>query len=183
MTPSVHPNVTKPMRKQVYDLTIADFDAAPVWEFASDEEEVLGQDEATVRPYEASFPLDIGHGGLVVRAVFTLADGTTLRGYLSPQPMPLRRPGYLQPVIICSGGQVNFWNGMRRPTQQQMMDTLAKLAKGAAQVFPVEYRSDVELLGGPIAGTLPGFGFIENKADMFIGPDGIARPYGNMQHE
>jgi hypothetical protein len=49
-----------------------------------------------------------------------------------------------------------------------MTDVLAKLVKEAAQVFPVEYR-DVELIGGPIAGTIPGFGFIENKTDMFIG--------------
>jgi hypothetical protein len=46
----------KAVRKQVYDLTLADFDVAPVWEFASDEEGVAGQDEATVRPYEVSFP-------------------------------------------------------------------------------------------------------------------------------
>jgi hypothetical protein len=39
-----------PVRKPVYDLTLADFDAAPVWEFALDEEGVAGQDEATVRP-------------------------------------------------------------------------------------------------------------------------------------
>ena len=29
-----------PARKQVYDLTLPDFDAAPVWEFALDEEGV-----------------------------------------------------------------------------------------------------------------------------------------------
>jgi hypothetical protein len=45
-----------PTRKQVYDLTLADFDAAPVWEFALDEEAVPGQDETTVRPYEAPGP-------------------------------------------------------------------------------------------------------------------------------
>jgi len=36
----------------------------------------------------------------------------------------------------------------------------------------VEYRSDNELIGGPFEGTIPGFGFIENKTDMFIDPDG-----------
>jgi hypothetical protein len=45
-----------PVRKPVYDLTLADFDAARVWEFALDEEGVAGQDEATVRPYEVAFP-------------------------------------------------------------------------------------------------------------------------------
>jgi len=46
-------------RKQVYDLTLADLQAAPVWEFALDEEGVAGQDEATVRPYERAFPADV----------------------------------------------------------------------------------------------------------------------------
>jgi hypothetical protein len=169
------------VRKPVYDLTLADFDAAPVWEFALDEEGVAGQDEPTVRPYEVAFPLDAaGHGGLVVRAVFTLADGTNLRGYFSPQPVSLRKPGWLQPVIICDAGQVKFWNGIRRPPQNQMTDELAKLGKQADEVFPLRYRSDVELVGGPISGIIPGFGFIENKADMFIGPDGTVGPYGNV---
>jgi hypothetical protein len=93
-----------PVRKQVYDLTLADFDVSPVWEFASDEEGVAGQDEATVRPYEVSFPVDAaGHGGPVVRAVFTLADGTNLRGYFSPQPVSLRKPFWLH-ILAAAGG-------------------------------------------------------------------------------
>jgi hypothetical protein len=64
-----------------------------------------------------------------------------------------------------------------------MKDVLAKLGKQAAQVFPLEYRSDVEIQGGPISGTIPGFGFIENEADMVIGPDGTTRPYGNIRGE
>jgi len=168
-------------RKQVYDLTLADLDAAPVWEFALDEDDVAGQDEATVRPYEVAFPIDAaGHGGLVVRAAFTLADGTNLRGYLSPQPVSLSQPGWIQPVVICEAGQVNFWYGIRRPTQNQMMDELAKLAKQAAEVFPLRYRSDVELVSGPISGIIRGFGFKEKKADTFSGPDGTAHPYGTM---
>jgi hypothetical protein len=97
--------------------------------------------------------------------------------------MPLQsgnQPGWLQPVIICDAGQVNFWNGIRWPTQQQMTDDVAKLGKQGTEVFPLQYRSDVALVGGPISGTIPGFGFIENKADMFIGPDGTVRPYGNV---
>jgi hypothetical protein len=128
--------MAKAIRKQVYHLTLEDFDAVPVWEFASDGEGVAGRNEATVRPYEASFPIDPGHGGLLVRAVFILTDGAILRGYLSPQPMSLRRPGYLQPVMICGTDQLNFWSGIRRPTKEQMIGALAKLRKQAAQVFP-----------------------------------------------
>lgn len=139
-----------------------------------------GTRRGTVRPYEVSFPIDAaGHGGLVVRAVFTLADGTNQRGYFSPQPVSLRKPGWPHPVIICDAGQVNFWSGIQRPTEEQMIGVLAKLGRPAAQVFPLEYRSDVELVSSPISGTILGFAFIENKVDMFIGPDGTARPYGS----
>jgi hypothetical protein len=69
----------KAVRKQVYDLTLADFDVAPVWEFASDEEGVAGQDEATVRPYEVSFPIDAaGHGGRIF-AMANLPCGAVFR--------------------------------------------------------------------------------------------------------
>jgi hypothetical protein len=50
----------------------------PIGEFASDEE---GQDEATVRPFDVSGALDRSDGMFVVRARFTLADGTQMLGY------------------------------------------------------------------------------------------------------
>jgi hypothetical protein len=131
------PQMTHATRKQVYDLTLADFNAVPVWEFASDEEDVPGQDEATVRPYIVT-PIDPGHGGLIVHAIFTLADGTHLRVYLSPQPTSLRKPVYIQPVIISEAGQINFWSGIRRPTPSKMMEALEKLDKHTAQVFPLK---------------------------------------------
>ena len=52
----------QPTRKQVYDLTLADFNAVPVWEFASDAEHIAGQDEATVRPYNVTPPIDTKAG-------------------------------------------------------------------------------------------------------------------------
>jgi hypothetical protein len=39
-----------------------------------------------------------------------------------------------------------------------MLEALEKLCRHAAQVFPLKYQSDVELLGGPILGAIPGFG-------------------------
>ena len=49
-------------------------------EFALDEEGEDGQDEATVRPYEISGPLDSADGPLIIRALFTLADNTQMHG-------------------------------------------------------------------------------------------------------
>jgi len=70
------------MRKPVYELTLADLEAQPVWEFALDEEGVPGQDEATVRPY-ATNGQPVPEGGMfVVRAAFTLAGSARRAGYL-----------------------------------------------------------------------------------------------------
>ena len=72
------------IRRQVYDLTLHDLNEFPVLEFALDEECEEGQDEATVRPLIASEPLDPSDGMFVVRAVFTLADGSKMLGLLDP---------------------------------------------------------------------------------------------------
>jgi len=75
------------IRKQVYELTVQDFDQHPVWIFALDEEGEEGQDEATVRPRPATRPVDPTEGMMVVKARFTLADGTSMTGYITP-PTP-----------------------------------------------------------------------------------------------
>jgi hypothetical protein len=168
--------LTSALRKQVYDLTLSDLESCPVWEFASDEEGGPGQDEATVRPYEEAPPIT-GHGGLIVRAAFVLADGSRLCGYLSPKPETLRTLGYLQPVMICDKGQVNVWNGIRQPSEADMARDLSKLGRCLDAVFPVQFRTDVEIIGGPIFGELPGFLFLDRKRIMVIRADGMVRPW------
>jgi hypothetical protein len=55
----------KAVRKQVYDLALADFDVAPVWEFASDEEGVAGQEQCgPTRSRSRSMLLDTAGGFL-----------------------------------------------------------------------------------------------------------------------
>lgn len=64
------------IRKQVYELAINELRDYPVWEYALDEEDREGQDEATVRPVILSAPLDPNIGMFIVRTRFKLADGT-----------------------------------------------------------------------------------------------------------
>ena len=103
------------VRKQVYLLTAADLAAFAVWEFALDEEGAAGQDEATVRPRPFERELDCNVRMLIVRARFTLADGTVMSGYLTPPVQGDDGLGTLQPVVITPGGQVGFWCGLRAP--------------------------------------------------------------------
>jgi len=145
------------IRKQVSDLTPADLKEFPVWEFALDEEGVEGQDEATVRPMPAAYALDPGAGTLVVRATFRLADGTKMEGYLTPPLDAEPGLGSIQPVIVGAFGQVGFWMGVIRPPPSDLAKFYLRLGKSASQVFPLQFESNVELKGGRVSGTIPGF--------------------------
>jgi hypothetical protein len=141
------------IRKQVYELTVDDLTQFPVWEFALDEEGEEGQDEATVRPSQAPLPLDASEAMYVVRAKFSLVDGTRHVGYLTPGHAA-DDLGSTQPLIITSRGQVIFWMGAARGETTPLYQ---KLGKTAAQTFPIAFKSDVPLVGGVIFGSIPGF--------------------------
>jgi hypothetical protein len=150
------------IRKQVYELTLEDVRKFPVWEFALDEEGEEGQDEATVRPCEVSVPLDTSDGMFIVRAVFTLVDGTQMHGYLTPPVQGDDGLGTLQPVIITERGQVLFWHGVIAPDVQSLSQSYARLGRDAARVFPIQVVSDVELAGASIRATILGFMVLED---------------------
>jgi hypothetical protein len=145
------------IRKDVSGLTQDDLEMFPVWEFALDEEGEEGQDEAKVRPYEISGALDPSDGMFIVRAAFTLADGSKMRGYLTPGVQGDESLGALQPVIITELGQVFFWYGMLSPGAQSLAQSYEMHGRDAAEVFPVQAASDVELVSAPICATIPGF--------------------------
>ncbi len=145
------------MRKQVYELTISDFEQFPVWEFALDEEGVEGQDEATVRPYQFNPPLDPGDGLMVAKAAFTLADNTKMNGYIYPPFPDDATMGFIQPVIIVGQQQVMFWYGIMEPDQDILSQNYQLLGKDANEIFPLKFRSVVELKYGVVEGTIDGF--------------------------
>ena len=145
------------VKRQVYELTLDDLGNFPVWEFRLDEKDEEGQDESTVRPYTASGPLDPADRMFVVRAVFTLADGSRMQGYLTPPVRGDGSPGVLQPVIVTDRGQVRFWCGTAAPDSKRLARSYELLGKDAAHVFPLRFESEVELVGGPVRGSVPGF--------------------------
>jgi hypothetical protein len=147
------------VRKQVYELTLDDLGKYPVWEFSLDEE---GRDECTVRPYTPSGPLDPADRMFVVRAVFTLADGSRMHGYCTPPDRGNASIGTLQPIIVTDRGQVRFWCGTAAPDKERLAHCYELLGKDARRVFPVRFESEVELAGGPITGSVPGFLVLED---------------------
>jgi hypothetical protein len=150
------------VRKQVFKLTPQDIASHPVWEFAYDEEGVAGQDEATVRPFETDGALDPCAGMFVVRAVFTLADGSSLGGYLTPPPPGDSSLGTSQPIVVTDAGQVGFWRGIKAPETIELARCYSQLARTADQTFPITASSAVDLVGGPVTISIPGFIVLED---------------------
>lgn len=151
------------IRKSVAALTNADLIASAVWEFALDEEGDEGQDETTVRPYLSAGALDPSMGMFVVRARFQLADLTAMWGYLTPAVQGDDSLGTLQPVIVSSAGQVLFWLGSLGATPDDIAASYDRLGKkSSTQVFPIQFSSDVAILGGPVQSQLPGFLVLED---------------------
>lgn len=155
------------VRKQVYELTSEDLNCFPVWEFALDEEDRPGQDEATVRPFEVAGALDPSLGMFIVRAEFTLADGSRMHGYLTP-PIPRDSGfGYSQPVVITPTGQIAFWRGISAPSPEELAKYYLWLGRSADRVFPIHFQSEVELTYGRIIGEIAGFMVKSPKSDKF----------------
>ena len=153
------------IRKQVYDLKLEDFEEHPVWEFALDEEGEEGQDEATVRPYSSAEPANPEDGTLLVKACFTLADGTTMYGCLTPPFGEFSGMGTIQPQIITPEGPVSFWFGVFKPTDEDLEQCYKRLARTAERIFPLRFQSEVEIVGSPVNGELDGFLYVEMKTE------------------
>lgn len=150
------------MRKSVCELTLEDLIRFRVWECALDEEDVPGQDETTVRPYEHTGELNPSDGMFVVLASFTFADGSIWQGYLTPSLHDRNNLGTVQPIIVTSEGQVGFWCGGIAPSADELAKRYGFLGRTASRVFPIRFESQVELVGGAIGGTIPGFVVLED---------------------
>jgi hypothetical protein len=98
----------------------------------------------------------------IVGTNFILADGSSASGYLTPPVQGDAGLGELQPVIVFSGGQVLFWCGAIEPSTEHIEKNYSLLGKDAASVFPIHFESSVQLRGGNVSGTIPGFLVLED---------------------
>jgi hypothetical protein len=143
------------IRKRVGDLTLDDLDASACWEFATDELDVDGQDEETVRPRPDWQVADPAHGLAIVSAHFSAKDGTRYRGYyyvstddgLASQ----------QPTVVTGTGQVNFWLSMFPPTQAVLDASFATLDTDSKRLFPLSFKGDLPTVGHKASGVVPSF--------------------------
>ena len=146
------------VRKQVYELSSQDLIDCPVWAFCSDEEDVEGQDEATVRPTEKGELLDELPGAFVVAADVEFADGSSLPGYL--YNCEEGDIGCVQPNVFTELGQVNFWLGWLRfipNAPERVQAGYSKIGKSKEAIFPLSFRSRVPINGKALQVVLRGF--------------------------
>jgi len=143
------------IRKQVYELSPADLEKYPVWEFCLDEEGEEGQDEATVKPREDLKIVDPGEGMFVVKTEFVANDGTKFLGYSTPQQE--YDLGFIQPIIVTESGQINFWCGMFEPKKEKTQESYTKLGKDSEMLFPITFRALVPTKGVTLEGSIPAF--------------------------
>ena len=84
------------------------------------------------------------------------------RGYLTPPSRGDASLGTMQPIIITDRGQVRIWCGTAAPGSERLAHSYELLGKDAKAVFPVAFKSEVELSDGPVRGSVPGFLVLED---------------------
>ena len=128
-------------RKPVNELTVEDLHAFPIWEFATDEEGVEGQDETWVRPVRRSqVPLEAY--SQLVAADFTTARGLKLQGFM---PVSTAEGIEISPGAVVGEGGYHVLPSMSE-----------ERAREEGLSWAVESRKEVvEALGGSAAGLFP----------------------------
>jgi hypothetical protein len=156
----------RPQLVQFGDLTPAHFAAHPAWIQCHvvdyDEPWHDETDEETFRPWTGPLPAGPEEGILLVAADLTLADGTSLKGFLTPafpdagdDPVLL---GTIQPqIFLPSGRRESFWDGMFARSAADRARLYAELGRTAERVFPIRFRAKAGLTTGLASGEIAGF--------------------------
>ncbi len=142
------------MRKQLYELELSDLKEYPIWEFSLDEEGTDGQDEETVRPHSID-TFDF-QSTFICLAKFTLADGTVLEGYVSPE----RDLEFSQPLIYIQDSGVVFWFGIVKPTDEEITEMKTLLGGPDKDIFPIKWETPFLKDGIPHEGLVDGFNYL-----------------------
>lgn len=167
----------RPILRQYGDLRLDDFKDYPVWIQCHvvdyDEPWYDETDEETFRPWTEGLPTSPEEGVLLVRAKLTLADGTPIRGFLTPQHQneDEGKPdlGTIQPQMFLESGEpVSFWGGMRPFDGSDVRRLCAELKRLPDQVFPIRFEAEPGLTTGIASGSIPGFCFLERGGTVDV---------------
>jgi len=128
-------------RKPVNELTIEDLRTFPIWEFASDEEGVEGQDETWVRPVRRN-QVAMGAYSQLVSTDFSTAGGAWLQGFMT--------------VTTAEGIEVSPGAVVGEGVYHVLPSLTEERAREEGLSWAIETRKEVvEALGGSAAGVFP----------------------------
>ena len=149
------------IRKQLNELSAADFEAHACWEYASDEEGHEGEDECTVRPLALS-ELENATYQVFVQAAFFFPNGRVRLGVVTLNAGD--DPSGHQPALFGSDGLVTFYQGAIEPKRSEVKRFVTAIKKISPTPFPVRYVSALcGSAGEPLAaGTLEGLYWLVN---------------------
>jgi hypothetical protein len=134
-------NPSPSLSKCVDDLTVEDFDAFPLWEFATDEECAEGRDETWVRPLQDEH-LRRGAMGLLVAADFTAANGKEMEGFVNAN---LLRGFIVHEGSILYAGKSLGVSSMLGASELEYVAERVGLC--GAELFPLEWVVRVQVHG------------------------------------
>jgi hypothetical protein len=140
-------------RKPVVKLTVTDFRAYPIWEFATDEEAEAGLDETWVRPVSAKY-VRKGEYSQIVSCEFWTARGRKLRGFMivttatrDVEIMPgaiIGGVGYLPlPARTDDTAKLKEETWLMRERER----FLKALDESEGDIFPMKFGLTVQVLG------------------------------------
>jgi hypothetical protein len=131
------------VRKPIDQLTAEDLEAFPIWEFATDEEEVEGRDETWVRPVVGQ-TVELGLWSLSVAAEFRTASGRRLLGFIG---VHTANGIELNDGVLLADGNYIF---VAAADHGERNDVASALGMTTSDVFPLAFRLRV-LISGELA--------------------------------
>jgi hypothetical protein len=139
-------------RKPVYKLMVGDLVAFPIWEFATDEEGVEGQDETWVRPVKRK-KVPAGACSHLVATVFRTAGGQVFHGFMMVNTVgntAIRAGAVLAKnfyLVLPDMSEDRAWKKGLDFAIRFREDLLKALRRTEAKVFPISYTLHVRIRG------------------------------------
>jgi len=139
-------------RKPVNELTVEDLHTFPIWEFATDEEGVEGQDETWVRPIRRN-QVPMGAYSQLVAADFSTAGGAKLQGFMT---VTTADDIEITPGSVVGESLYLVLPGMSEERAreeglswaiQSRKEVVEAFGGSAATVFPMAYKLHVAIRG------------------------------------
>lgn len=151
-----------PGRRQLDTLTPDDLAATGVWWFPGPDGHLSGPDAQTVMPVDTSVAaadgsVEFPDGRFLLRARFTLADGSRVDGHVTYAPGDSGGLRDREPTLCTPSGQIPLWHGVLAPDTEDVATWLSWLGRARAEVFPVRWSAAFHPPGDDLAGGADGF--------------------------